>query len=98
MRLNVYKFMGLDSVHRRVMRELAGVVAELLSIILDKSWLSDKIPGDRKKGNITHAFKRGRKGDSGSYKLVGLASVPGMIMEQIFLEDVLRHVMDEQMI
>ena len=36
-KLNVYKFMGLDYIHLRVLKEMADVVAEPLSIISVKS-------------------------------------------------------------
>ena len=48
--------------HHRVLKELAEVVAELLSIIFKKSWLSGKVPDGWRKGYVTpiYLWMRGR--------------------------------------
>ncbi|XP_063998157.1 myoD family inhibitor domain-containing protein isoform X2 [Pogoniulus pusillus] len=84
--LNVHKSMESDEIHPRVLRELTDEVAKPLSIIFERSWQNGEVPADWKRANITHIFKKRKKGHPRKNTPVSLTCVPGKIMEQILLK------------
>lgn len=74
--------MKLNKVQFRVLKELVDGVAKTISIIFEMSWKSGEVPGDWKKGNITHIFKKGRKEESGNYRAV----IPSEILQILQLQ------------
>jgi len=59
--LDTHKSMGPDEMHPQVLRELADVIAEPLSIIFERSWRTGEVPKDWRKANVTPIFKKGKK-------------------------------------
>ena len=73
--------MGLNTIHPRVLREVADIVARPLSVILAKSCRCADIPDDWKSENVISIYKKGTKEDPGNYRPISLTSVPGKVME-----------------
>jgi len=81
-----------------VLRELADVIAEPLSIIFERSWRTGEVPEDWRKANVTPIFKKGKKEDPGNYRPVSLTSIPGKVMEQLILEVINKQVEEKKVI
>ncbi|PKU47488.1 rna-directed dna polymerase from mobile element jockey-like [Limosa lapponica baueri] len=88
--------MGLDELHPRVLKELADVLAKLLSIIYMKSWLTGEVPVDWRVANVTPIYKKGKKEDPGNDRPGSLTSIPGKVMEQVILSAITSHIMGNQ--
>lgn len=93
----MWKAIGQDCVHLRFPKELADVLAKLLSIVFEKLQLSGEVPSSWRKENISPIFEKERKEDLGNYRLVSLTSAwkdhgtnP--------LEEMLRLMQDEEVI
>ncbi|KFP26059.1 RNA-directed DNA polymerase from mobile element jockey, partial [Colius striatus] len=97
-KLNIHKSMGPDGIHLRVLRELADVIAKLLSIIFEQSWRTSEMPEDWRKTNVTTVFKKGKKEDPGEYRPVSLTSIPGKMMEQLIFKVVNKHMKEKMAI
>jgi len=67
----------------RVLRELADVIAEPLSIISERSRRTGEVPEDWRKANVTAVFTQGKKQDPANYRTVSLTSILGKMMEQL---------------
>ena len=57
--LNTNKSCGPDDIHPKLLFELADVISEPLSILLNISIKNESIPREWKKANITPVFKKG---------------------------------------
>ena len=75
-KLDTHKSVGPHGMHPQVLRELADVIAEPLSIIFERSWRTAEVLEDWRKASVTAVFKKGKKEDPGNYKLVSLTSIP----------------------
>lgn len=71
---------------------------KLLSIIFECSWQLEEAPKNWRKTNITPLFKKGKKENTGNYRLVNLTLITGRVIEQLIRESISRHVKDEKVI
>lgn len=69
--LDPNKSMDPNTIHPRMLRELADIIARLLSITFEKSQRLGDCPGDWK-ANITPIYKKGLKEDPGDYRSISL--------------------------
>jgi len=90
-KVDIHKPMGPGGMHPRVLRELADVIAEPLSIIFERSWTTE-VPEDWRKANVTAIFKKGKKEDPGNYRPVSLTFISGKVMEQLILDVISKQV------
>ena len=81
-----------------MLRQLADVVAEPLSIIFERSWRTGVVPKDWRKANVTPIFKKDNKEDLGSYRPVSLSSILGKVMHQLILVDTIKQVEEKKVI
>jgi len=96
--LDTHKSMGPNGMHPLVLRELADVIAEPLSIIFEWSCRRGEMPEDWRKTSVTPIFIKGQKKDPGNYRLVSVTSIPGKMMEQLILEVIIKQVEENQVI
>ena len=79
--LDVYKSMGPDGIHTRVLRELAEKLAKPLSNIYQQSWLTVEVTDDWRIAIVTPIYKKGQEEDPGNYRPASLTLVLGKIIE-----------------
>jgi len=96
--LYTHKSTGPNGMHPRVLKELADVIAEPLSIIFERSWRTGEVPKDWRKAIVTPIFKKGKKEGPGSYRPVILTSIPGKVMEQLILNVIIKQVEEKKVI
>ncbi|KAK4828605.1 hypothetical protein QYF61_000057 [Mycteria americana] len=94
--LNILKSMGPNEMHPRVLRELADVVAKPLSPYLKSHGSQVKSPVTGKRETSPPFLKRVKRETLGTTNQSD--SVPGNIMEQIHLEDMLKHMEDREVV
>jgi len=81
-----------------MLRELADVIADPLSITFERSWRTGEVPEDWRKANVIPIFKKGKKKDPENYRPVSLPSIPGKVMEQLILEVINKQVEEKKVI
>jgi len=87
-----------NGMHPRVLRELADVIAEPLSIIFERFWRTGEVSEDWRKASVTPVFKKGKKEDPGNHRPVSLTSIPGKVVEQLILEVINKLVEEKKVI
>ena len=97
-KINAYKSMCPNGMHLHILRELAKVIAEILSLILERSWKMGEVAEDWKIANVTTVFKKGKKDDLGKYRPASLSSEPGKLTEQPILYAVSRQLEEKKVI
>jgi hypothetical protein len=97
-RLDGSKSQGVDNVHPHVLKNCASSLKIPLEIVFRKSLNTGEVPNLWKKANVTPLFKSGNKNFMSNYRPVSLTSIVCKIMEGIVKDNVMAHLMINNLI
>ena len=89
--LNPNKAAGPDKLQPQVLKELADVLAPMVTLIYNASKKQQKVPRDWKTANVAPIFKKGEKYKASNYRPVSLTCVLCKCMEHIVASQVMQH-------
>ena len=89
---------GPDNISTRFLKDFGNILAKPLANIFNKSMTTGQVPSDWKLANVTPIFKEGSKSNPENYRPVSLTSVPCKLMESIIRDNVVDHLLLNQLI
>lgn len=96
--LNPYKSMGPDGTHPAMLKALADILAEPLSVLYNRSLREGTIPDDWKKAAVVPIHKGKELEAVENYRPVSLTSVPAKIMERLIRKRVAEYLTTNRLI
>ena len=89
---------GPENISTRFLKDFGNILAKPLANIFNKSMTTGQVPSDWKLANVTPIFKKGSKSNPENYRPVSLTSVPCKLMESIIRDNVVDHLLLNQLI
>ena len=96
--LKINKSPGPDSIHPRLLKELAVEISIPLTFIFNKSIKDGSIPSKWKIAEVRPIFKKGNKTDPGNYRHVSLTSVVCKVFESFIRDKLFKHLVDNNLL
>ena len=90
-RLNPHKAAGPDKIGSLVLKELAEVIAPVITRIFRASLSQGKTPNSWKEAHVTPVFKKGEKYMAVNYRPVSLTCILCKQMEHILASNIMAH-------
>ena len=89
--LKVHKAAGPDLIPTQLLRELAPIIAPMLTTLFQASINQGTIPPEWKEVNVVPIFKKGDKSCASNYRPVSLTVVTCKMLEHIICSSIHKH-------
>ena len=91
-KLKPNKSPGLDEFHPKLLKDLADVLTNPLTMIYKRSIDTGEVPQSWRDAIITPIFKKGSRSDAANYRPVSLTSIVCKTLEDMNTEELVDHV------
>ena len=91
-RFKAGKAVGLDNIPTRLLKDVADTVAKPLTIILNASLQSGRVPDDWMAARVIPLFKKGKPEDMDNYRPISIPTVLSKILEGAVHRQLYHHI------
>ena len=87
---------GIDGLHPKVLKEVADVLAEPITILFKKRLNSEELPAHWLQALITPIFKKGSKTSAENYRPVSLTCILCKVLEKLIVLIIIKHIKENE--